>query len=208
MSAENYIDYLSLSLYLSIWCFLHSAMISPSVTLRLKQSLDGHYRYYRLFYNFFALITLFPIILFKYSLQTKNIVQWSDDLLPLQIFLIGLALLLFYLGAKKYDSKRFIGLRQLTEEQSLPGISSSGKLDASGILSLIRHPWYTALLLILWTQSMDLSTLIVNCILTGYLFIGIHLEEKKLVAEFGQTYRDYQQSVDMLIPFNAIKKRF
>ncbi|MEM6397138.1 MAG: hypothetical protein AAF741_12385 [Bacteroidota bacterium] len=35
---------------------------------------------------------------------------------------------------------------------------------------------------------------------TAYIPIGIHLEERKLVIEFGEAYRKYQQEVKRLIP--------
>ena len=42
-------------------------------------------------------------------------------------------------------------------------------------------------------------------ILTVYVVIGTHLEERKLVAEFGDEYREYQQTVSMLFPWKWIK---
>jgi methanethiol S-methyltransferase len=46
-----------------------------------------------------------------------------------------------------------------------------------------------------------LSLLIANSIITVYTLIGIGLEEKKLVNEFGESYSNYQASVPKLIPF-------
>ena len=60
---------------------------------------------------------------------------------------------------------------------------------------------YLALIIYLWCQIFTLSDLIVNSILTIYVFIGTILEEKKLVLEFGDAYIKYQQEIPMLIPF-------
>jgi protein-S-isoprenylcysteine O-methyltransferase Ste14 len=46
-----------------------------------------------------------------------------------------------------------------------------------------------------------MADIVVNAILTIYVVIGTVLEEKKLVLEFGDAYRKYQQEVPMLIPF-------
>ena len=35
---------------------------------------------------------------------------------------------------------------------------------------------------------------------TGYIFIGLLLEERDMVASFGQTYRNYQARVSMILP--------
>jgi protein-S-isoprenylcysteine O-methyltransferase Ste14 len=36
---------------------------------------------------------------------------------------------------------------------------------------------------------------------TGYILVAIQLEERDLVAHFGDTYRRYRASVLMLLPF-------
>ncbi len=35
---------------------------------------------------------------------------------------------------------------------------------------------------------------------TGYIFIGIWLEERDLIAHFGETYERYRSNVRMLVP--------
>ena len=63
-----------------------------------------------------------------------------------------------------------------------------------------RHPIYVAVLLILWLQPvMTEGGLLVAVTLTGYLFVGMELEERKLERELGGTYRDYQQRVRRLL---------
>lgn len=203
----SYIEYFKLFILLSLWCFFHSAMISLNVTHYLKQHVGNYYRYYRLVYNSIAVLSLIPLIWYKYTLQTEVLYNWNDSLRAVQIILIGIAITLFVLGARKYDSRRFLGLTQINEDKSSIGITQSGELDTSGILDLIRHPWYTGLLLILWARPADISTLILNTVFTVYLFIGAHLEERKLIDEFGDTYRQYQNNVSMLFPAKWLIRR-
>jgi len=35
---------------------------------------------------------------------------------------------------------------------------------------------------------------------TAYILVGLQLEERDLIAEFGATYQNYRQRVPMLVP--------
>lgn len=70
---------------------------------------------------------------------------------------------------------------------------------------MVRHPMYFAVVVVLWCHSFTLADLIVNAVLTVYVVIGTWLEEKKLIAEFGDAYIRYQKEVPMLIPFTKWK---
>ena len=200
---DQYVSYFVLIIITSLWCALHSALISVSVTRVLKKVTRSHYRYYRLFFNVFALLSLLPVLIYYYSLRTEAFFDWEGGLRILQIIFIILGVALLLLGAKKYDARRFFGIAQLNEKHST-SLNASGQLDTSGIHQLIRHPWYTALLLILWSRPLDPSTLIINTVFSVYLIIGSWLEERKLVMEFGDAYRQYQQDVSMLLPIKWI----
>jgi protein-S-isoprenylcysteine O-methyltransferase Ste14 len=207
MQTIQYSDYLILALIITLWCLLHSAMISLTVTRYLKRCAPDKYRYYRLFFNCIALLTLIPVIWYTFSLQTEAVFDWHGYLRPVQVILIGTGVMLFFLGVRKYDARRFLGLSQLNETESSMGITQSGELNTSGILAVMRHPWYAGLLLILWARPMDISTLILNSVFSLYLFFGAYLEERKLLNEFGKNYRQYQHNVSMLLPVKWLLKK-
>jgi protein-S-isoprenylcysteine O-methyltransferase Ste14 len=196
-----------LSAIVIAWCFLHSAMISISVTEYLKRSLGPKFRYYRLFFNVVSVLTLVPVALFAYSVRTQPIFTWDGYLRIVQVVMLGASFLLFFLGARHYDARQLLGIKQIQEGTSDKAITDSGKLDTSGVLGMIRHPWYSASILLIWAGQMDVSIIIVNIILTAYLIIGTLLEERKLVREFGKEYRDYQKRVSMFIPFLWLRSK-
>jgi len=101
-----------------------------------------------------------------------------------------------------------LGIRQIKDNVSHVSLSESGKFDTSGVLGITRHPLYLATIFLIWARQIDFQSLITNVILTTYLIIGTFLEERKLLLEFGETYREYQDKVSMFVPFKWIKSKY
>jgi len=72
---------------------------------------------------------------------------------------------------------------------------------------VIRHPWYAGVVLLLWARDLDAAGLVVSGVLTAYVLVGTLLEERKLVHELGDVYRDYQKRVSMLVPLRWLRSR-
>jgi methanethiol S-methyltransferase len=199
-------EYVILALLVLFWCVLHSALISVPVTEYLHGRLGPTFRFYRLFFNIVSLLTLIPIIVYASSVRTEPVFRW-EGLRILQLLMLGAAALLFYLGACRYDAGRFLGSKQIREENSSKGLTEAGALDTSGVLGIIRHPWYLGSLFLIWSRPLDVSAILVNALLSCYLIAGAYLEERKLVREFGEKYRAYQKRVSMFLPYKWLKSK-
>lgn len=67
-----------------------------------------------------------------------------------------------------------------------------------------RHPMMAGLLVALWaTPEMSATRFVLAALLTCYMFAGIRFEERSLIQEFGEKYRQYQQEIGM---FFTIRK--
>jgi protein-S-isoprenylcysteine O-methyltransferase Ste14 len=146
-------------------------------------------------------------MIFSLSIEGDYLFKWTGNLEYIRGLVILISLYLFYAGSKPYDIMQFLGIRQIKDGLHHKSLTTSGNLEISGILGVIRHPWYTAAILLIWNRDIDISVLIVNVIFTLYLIIGTFLEERKLVIEFGDNYRFYQQKVSMLFPYKWIKSK-
>ena len=121
--------YIFASILLIIWCVLHSTLISNKFVFWAQKKTGRHYRFYRLFFNFFALATFMPILYFFETLPSEFFFRWDIGLLFIQLGLIALSFYLFIAGARRYDALQFLGLRQLKSDSNNKTLNESGKLD-------------------------------------------------------------------------------
>jgi len=189
-----------LALAWTAYCAAHSLLIHPPVAVRLQGWLGKRAGAYRCLFNLFSLLALVPLALWHLHLRGPWIVEWEGFWIGVPVAMNLAAFALFALGATAYGASDFLGVASLRAAVSGGTAPAAESFATRGVLRWVRHPWYSGSFLVLWGHDLDAAGLTASLVLTAYLCVGTWLEERKLVAQFGDTYRQYQRQVPMFIP--------
>ena len=150
-------------------------------------------RYFRLGYNTVSAFGLLVLLIYNGTIKSNLLFPQGETLKFLALVFAAFGVIIIKQAFKRYNVKEFMGFR--SEERQ--------ELDTGGILSYVRHPLYSGTILIVigfFLFSPYLSSLVSAICILLYLVIGIHLEERKLIKQFGDRYLEYKKKVPMLIP--------
>jgi protein-S-isoprenylcysteine O-methyltransferase Ste14 len=114
------------------------------------------------------------------------------------LYLLGWGLLLY--STFLIDHFDLFGLKQVWRS-SMGDPYQPPQFYTPSLYKLVRHPLYVGWLTVFWAApTMTLAHLVFALATTAYILIAIQLEERDLVAAFGDRYVAYRRSTPMLIP--------
>ncbi len=191
------------SLLCLVFFIQHSGMIRRSVKERMAKCLPAIYQ--PALYSIASGLALFALILlwqptdrFVFHLQTPG--RWLSGCVA------PAAIAGFFWGTRALGVFDPFGALRL--RAALRGASPlSSPFAARGPYRYVRHPLYLFMLVLIWsTPRLSTDQLLFNVLWTLWIILATRLEERDLLREFGQTYRQYQLSVPMLLPLPRFRE--
>jgi methanethiol S-methyltransferase len=200
-----------------LFACLHSFLASFKVKNFLTQRIGNLMAFYRLAYNIFFLWFFF----YLYDILPRPDIELFELKFPWDIIILipqFLSLAGIIWALKYFSVYEFAGLSQIKRwkegsfisnienEDTNNGISKNAydeklTLKIEGPYKVVRHPLYlfTIIFLVL-RPTMDIFYAVFLIFLIAYFYIGSFYEERKLVSVFGNSYRNYQNTVPRLFP--------
>lgn len=190
------ITHILVAVFWIVYVVLHSVLASLTVKNFFKNRLGSRFKHYRLAYTIFAFVGLVLVLGFQAGIPSVNLFTPVFFSKAAGAIIAASGLVIMFICIKKYFMG-LSGLRSLLQEESY------SELLISGIHRYVRHPLYLGTFLFIWGLAIffpTLSLFISDSVITLYTLIGIQLEERKLVMDFGDQYKAYQKAVPKLMP--------
>jgi protein-S-isoprenylcysteine O-methyltransferase Ste14 len=156
-----------------------------------------HNRYYRLAYNIISILGLAPF--YVLLMRFPSVVLYDVPPPWRWLMMLGqvIAVMGLLISVLHTNAAEFLGLAQLRSPEG----KNPGSLVTQGMYAYVRHPLYFFSLVFMWlTPTMTASLFGLYVTLSLYLYLGALHEESRLLADFGEAYRDYRERVPMLLP--------
>lgn len=182
------------------WCVFHSMFVTHWWDRLVRRRLPGAHPLARLVYVVFSTLSFLGMMAWIRTHDDRLLWAWPGPWAALRWTGLAAALLCFWLGVRAYDNRAFLGLSQL--RAWLRGRPApEPPFRRTGVLGVIRHPWYTgSLLFFVFCLPVTDVNLVWRGVFFLYTLIGAQLEERKLLRDLGPAYAAYRRQVPRFFP--------
>jgi protein-S-isoprenylcysteine O-methyltransferase Ste14 len=152
----------------------------------------------------YVLFSSLALILLFWQWRPLPAVVWQIDNPQIAMAATGLSLLgwvILFTSTFLINHFELFGLHQVAS--NLVGSAMpEPRFRTPLYYKFVRHPIYLGLIIAFWAAAtMTVGHLLFAAVTTAYIFVGIFLEERDLIAFFGDDYRRYKERVSMLVPW-------
>ena len=183
---------------IGIWGAQHTFMASPGFKAWWTRYMPA--RIERSTYLIFVAVMTVGLVAFWVPLPA-TIWDISGTLagnILLVVYFFGWAITLF--ATFLINHFHLFGLQQAWQQIDHTG-SKEDTFRTPLLYKLVRHPMMTGMIVSLWAiPHLTVGRLVLAVAFTVYIAIGIHFEEKTLVADLGEDYEAYRRTTPGLIP--------
>ena len=152
----------------------------------------------------YVLLASLALVLLFWQWRPMPAVLWqvADPQLALAITAVSMVgWVLVFTSTFLINHFELFGLHQVTNNltgRPMPQV----RFKTPVLYKMVRHPIYLGFIIAFWIAPvMTVGHLLFAAETTAYIFVGIWLEERDLVAMFGDEYRNYRNRVAMIIPW-------
>lgn len=147
-------------------------------------------------YSLTSVLTILPFVYLLYKYPGRILYKIRS---PWRWLMVGGQLIAAIIAPRAFQDAphRF----KIRSQLSAPRTPEAGSLNIRGIYRWVRDPFLLSGLVMMWlTPIMTVNLLVIYFLTTIYLFLGSLHWETRLVAQFGDEYREYQKRVNRIIP--------
>ena len=182
---------------LAAFAVIHSLTASlPFKRLILRIAGPSAETLYLPVYSLITVLTILPLVYLLYKNPGRILYKIRS---PWRWLMVGGQLIAAIIAPRAFQDAphRF----KIRSQLSAPRTPEAGSLNIRGIYRWVRDPFLLSGLVMIWlTPIMTGNLLVIYLLTTIYLFLGSLHWETRLVAQFGDEYREYQKRVNRIIP--------
>ena len=202
------LDVLFIFLLFAIFGYVHSLLASIRIKIWFRKVFGDLIAFYRLLYNLFTFFSLY--LIYEFSPKPHVIIYDLPNPYDLIVLIPQFLSLAGVIWAFKYICfKEFLGLDQIKrfiEKSYTTEFDEEFTLRIEGPYRYSRHPvYFFSITFLLFRPVMDLFYLTFFICIVAYFYIGSYYEEKKLVRQFGEIYKNYKKEVPRILPVKLFK---
>jgi protein-S-isoprenylcysteine O-methyltransferase Ste14 len=186
------------AILLAVFAVQHSVMARPGFkrwwTRRVPAALER---------STFVLASSLCLALLFWQWRPLGSTLWQASPGAPSYLLVGVSLagwLTVVLSTFMIDHFELFGLRQVASAVARRPLPSA-RFATPVFYKAVRHPLYLGFMIAFWaTPVMTVGHLLFAAGTTAYILVAIQLEERDLIASYGEAYRAYRRQVRMLLP--------
>ncbi len=156
--------------------------------------------YHRLLFTAYSAAATAAVLLYVRSLPDAPLYR-IDGIPGLLLHVVQAAGAAFLLWTP-WDFREFVGIRQwMRARGGEPPDGGNERLFTGKAYAVVRHPLYLGCSLLLAFHPVQTrNSAATTAAVIAYFYIGTFFEERRLVRQFGEAYREYQRRVPRFLP--------